>query len=244
MHHLPLPISRFFGFARAGMLAVTLAAHASSLVLDLDRVSTGHPEPGPVRPWITAEFLQIDGDTVQLSIDAPSLLPSEFLTRFWFNFDPSKDVARLSFDYIGGIKASGIDIGANKQVGAGSLGRFDVSFTFDPSARRDRFTDDEKGVYAITYSGVGGLSVHDFATPSSLEDQAGNSGVFAAAHVQGIPFKPGSALAYASKANIIGTQPIGVADNTTTLILLSLGVMSLGWFGRKHITRADQSEGE
>ncbi len=146
-------------------------------------------------PWVNLLFSDIGPNTVQLTITAPNLTGSEYLSSLRLNFNSTKDVTALNFTPVysmwngvsTGSSAWDMAAGQDKFKASKSGGQYDMNLNFDGPKL---FNGGDQVVFNITTSQKGtGLSSQDFAFLSN--NYGGNSGVFyAAANIFGI--SPGS----------------------------------------------------
>ena len=119
-------------FASIALLVLPASADIISFGLDYE-FSEATPPAGTTTPWVTATFADISGG-VQLTINALNLVASEFISGFYFNFDPTKNAA----SYIGTVPGTGTQTDWNSR-GAGNDawkadgdGFFDFFIDFPP----------------------------------------------------------------------------------------------------------------
>ncbi len=170
------------------MMLWPLSAKATIMTFELGMEFSGGTPPEGTAPWITATFDDSFGgvDTVRLTMAADNLTDNEFISGWYFNFDPDLDLNQLGFSYIsGGVAESNITIntGVNSFQADGD-GLYDILFDFPPPPGQpgNRFTAGDTVVYDITYtSAIDVSSFNFFSAP------AGGHGPFVtAAHIQGI----------------------------------------------------------
>jgi hypothetical protein len=160
--------------------AVTFSsADIKTLELFYKFSDTGYP-PGGSLPWLTATF---DDDNtaglVELTLEATNLIPDEFVSEWYLNFDPALNPASLAIAYnSGGPAASNISTGVDAFKADGD-GFFDILFEF-PTAL-DTFGPGDSVVYDITLDGITAHSFYYLSNPK--ENSTG--GFYSAAHVQG-----------------------------------------------------------
>jgi hypothetical protein len=180
------------------VVATLTGATASALVVDLGLNTaytfSGLPGGGGT-PWLTATICDAGVNTVQLTLKAPNLAASEFVSKWLFNLNPSLDPDDLiiaqsatvgSFASPTITPTQGVNYPNNQQnqLGAGGGLLFDFGFGFESSGATggaQRFTDGDEVTFTIT--GINGLTVNDFLYTTAK----GDFGPFtSAAHIQGI----------------------------------------------------------
>ncbi len=172
------------------MIAAVITVHqssASTLEFKLDFEYSGGTEPAASGPWTTASFIDNSPNTVRMTMSADNLSGSEFISKWFFNFDPALDSKLLRFAAIGeqGSTPNKIKTGTNK-FKAGPSKFYDIEFDFPPPKGnfKNKFTAGETVVYDITYSGTSGLDSSAF----NFKNDPGDKGLsyHSAAHIQGI----------------------------------------------------------
>ena len=158
-------------------------ADADTLILKPDVEFSVNTAPVNTPPWMTATFEDFGTNTVRLTMSADNLTGTEFISKWFFNFDG--DAAVLEFAYIDGSstgpESSQVYTGETNNTKADGDGYYDIGFYF-PTANGSRFEADETIVYDITYtSAISVSSFNFFSTPGG-----GNGTYLTAAHVQSI----------------------------------------------------------
>jgi hypothetical protein len=192
----------------AGILAAP-AAFANSVQFDFGPSGT---------PTMTALFQDVTPGQVQLTIDAVNLNGNNTLNSLCFNFNPNLDATSLIFTQtgsVGGVQGKVSSANDSYKVGGGS-GKFDINFIFGPD-----FVTGDSATYSIT--GIPDLSVNDFlflATPS-----AGRVPGYAAGSIQEL-----------SDVVVIQGEPRAVPEISSTLGLLAVGLVGIGFLARRFKT--------
>lgn len=161
------------------MVGVFLIAPAFGDVFELNYEFSGATAPAGTPPWLTASFSQYAPGVVELVMTATNLVADEFVTEWFFNLNPARDLSGLSFTHIEGMVAT-TEVSADGFSADGG-GLYDVRFAFPNAPPSERFGAGDTSTYRI--SGAG-LLAGDF---SFLSAPHGGHGTWVtAAHVQGI----------------------------------------------------------
>ena len=183
-------------FLMAGAIAIGLWAlapgSAEALSLEFGKVYDG-AQPESDGPWLTATFedVDIEGErSVKLTLEATDLNDYEFVSKWFFNFNPDLDASDLVFDRFYRQDADPEEDPIVKRIrtktdklNAAGGGLYDIGIEFSTS-EADRFGVGDSAVFLI--SGIDGLTVtaDDF---NFMSKPPGGNGLFlAAAHIQGI----------------------------------------------------------
>ncbi|HEU6449357.1 MAG TPA: hypothetical protein VFV23_13050 [Verrucomicrobiae bacterium] len=207
-----------------GLLAAALTtamfcpAKTSALTVrcDYGNVFNGST-PGGGAPWLRAEFTDSGVNTVQLTLSVLSLGAGEYVSDWYFNFDPLLNASSLRFD------AQAPDHGAgNNAFYVFEGGLYDVAFSLD-----EPFTTGDSITFSITRKNGDALSASDFDYFSSplwiLDDP-----YLSAAHIEGI--SDGRQCWYAGGGGWLSPEensPTGVPDSSQSAILLAAGLIAL-----------------
>ncbi len=173
------------GLVIAGAVVAPPDVNADDTLFDFDTIFSGSTPPAAPPPWITATFQDVSGG-VLLSIAAPGLSGTEFLSRLYFNLDPAYELTgpmSLNFgpqNQTGSFDLPTISQGYNA-FKAGGEGWCDILFTFSTRhGDQHRFMSGDSVSYLI--SGMAGLEVSDFCCQSTGRATT----LYAAARVQAI----------------------------------------------------------
>ena len=225
----------------AGTIALGFAAEASALSysVDLNEVYSGTAPSGLQSPWLRATFEDIDGGRVRLTMEAPNLVPGEFVGTWSFNLNPAVSVASIFFDLStldpGEVVPSDIlhnPSGQNYKAGPEKY--FDIQFANPTANKPSRFTAGETLIYDVGLIG-GTLRASDFLY---VNQQKSGSTLqpddwYSAAHIQGIAGGKsawvGAKIYYANSP--LTAQNISVPDNGRTLVLFAGATAGLFVFG-------------
>jgi len=155
-------------------------AKASTVILPLDFEISGADMPNGSTPWITATFIDVSPDNVELTMSASNLAGVEYINKWYFN--SLVDTSGLTFTSvdISAISAPTITLGSNTFQADGD-GKFDIYFQFDTANGAGRFTSGETISYNIEGTGI---TASTFNTQSST---GGGAGIYeSAAQISGI----------------------------------------------------------
>ena len=91
-------ILRSFLHASAASLASAVTAGGAVLTISLDAVmDASETPPQGVSPWLTLTFTDLGTNSVRADFTATDLTGSEFVSEWFFNFDPALDPTLLTF---------------------------------------------------------------------------------------------------------------------------------------------------
>lgn len=212
-----------------GLLAVAAAPASADLVLTLN----DHFGTDPAAGFLRATFMQVDANTVSLTLDASNLQKDEFVGSFgWaFNFTDGLALDQSSFENVGGLGGTvTVDpSGSGSLLKADGDGDYDFAIVF-LQGNGDRLgapngdgIAGSSSVYEIT---LAGLLESDF---NFLSDEGGGQGTyFSAASVQGV-FRDGG-----MPNNTDGSDWLGAPIPAPGAVLLgAIGLGFVGWMKRR-----------
>jgi hypothetical protein len=210
-----------FGAVILGAASLLFACEtkADFLEFKLDTSFNGTP-PSSTAPWLTATFSQGLNGTVNLALQSSLHISSEFFGSLGFNFNSAKNLTGVSQN---GGSFAGVTSSQNGEnlEGGGDLGKdFDVMIHFE-TANAGRFQGTD--LITFTFSSLtDSLTLADF-------DLVNPSGLYLAAHVQGIGDSQSGAITGAR------TGEADVPDSGSTLILLGIGTTLFAFVRRASI---------
>jgi hypothetical protein len=226
-----------FAFFLAALTAVSPVSANSidlgDLSFGLNQPYAGTPSPQGISPWLSAKFENLSANSVRLTMDTGNLAAgsSQWVGEWFFNFNDNLDLFALAFTPQSGI---GFQFGSLSENGiTDGTGRlFDFKFVFASST----FVPDAVSVYDITYKGVGGFDAASFEFKSFSNDPA-TVNFFSAAIVQGVGTGGNIVSQIAADSALKPGPGPGPGPNPvpepTTMLLLSTGLATLSFFGRK-----------
>jgi hypothetical protein len=208
----------FFIIVGVGVILTATSVPAATFTYPLDIEFSGATEPEGLTPWLTATFEDVATNQVQLTMSASGLTDAEFVSEWYFNFDPAFNPGdRITFPLIisGPPYLPGTGIGANNFQADGESEKFDIVFQFEIANNPNRFTMGESAVYLFTGTGGPDLTADSF----NFLNEDGT--FYSAAHVQGI----------GESNNLSGwiaaTESISAIPEPGTILLLGAGLAGL-----------------
>ncbi|HLE55867.1 MAG TPA: PEP-CTERM sorting domain-containing protein [Rhodothermia bacterium] len=202
-------------FALIVSTSVVPAASAAVISFDLDIEFSGATPPAGTAPWLRISFDDFGGSgSVQVTMEAIGLTGDEFVSGWYFNFDPTLNAAAHLPTPVANPNVGWDSISAgNNAFKADGDGFYDFLVSFADAPVSDRFQGGESLVLNITGVGLTASSFDYLSAP------AGGHGPFhTAAHVQGIG--TGGQLS-GWIANSVGSRDVP-EPTTLTLVLLGL----------------------
>ncbi|QJE98003.1 hypothetical protein [Luteolibacter luteus] len=166
----------------AAFLMIASPAEAAVTTLQLDWTKDPSLTPGGSAPWITATFTDMAPvagvNVVRLSLDTSNLVKSvdveEFITRFYFNLDPSFTNS-VSWTVINPAGFITIDHDEDSLGGGQPLKGFDFELAM-PTKKADRIIKNDPVI--VDFKGID--------LTASLFEAVTDDDFLAAAHIQGL----------------------------------------------------------
>ena len=204
----------------AASLFLVCEAKADTLEFKLDQTFIG-TSPSSTAPWLTATFTQGLNGTVDLALHSSLNVSSEFFGSLGLNFNSGKSLTGIAQNG-GSFAAINSSQNGEDLQGGGDVGKgFDIMINFE-TANSGRF----QGTDLITFIFS---SNTDTLTPADF-DLVNPSGLYLAAHVQGIPNGESGAVTG------VRTGETTVPDGGSTLILLGIGTTLFAFVRRAFIS--------
>ena len=191
------------------------------LLFSLDLAYAGSATPQGTPPWLTATFENVGTNSVQLTMSYSALDAgsSDYISNWFFNFNPEQEVLGLNFSLVSGIAADPIIKAADGLRAGGDL-LFDVQFSFAANS----FYPGASSVYLIS-STVDSIDALSFSFLST--NALGLTNYYSAANI----LSSGSWIASAT-AQTPGPGPSPVPEPATA-ILLGISLTGLTLFSSK-----------
>ena len=231
--------AKFFVFLLAVFAVSTSPLCADSLtqgdlLLSLDTVYAGIGTPQGTSPWLTATFKNLAINTVQLSMEYSGVASgTEYVSNWFFNFNPASEVLGLDIKPLSGIGANPI-IKAADGLKAGGDRLFDIQFSFAANT----FNAGDTSVYLLS-STVANEPIDALSFSFLSTNALGLMNYYSSANILGVTGGLNSWIA-AAKAQTPGPGPgpdpgpgPAPVPEPATMILLGLGLGGLTVFGRK-----------
>lgn len=162
-------------FAFAGQLSGAVYLYS------LGTTYSGSSPEGPT-PWLTASFEDVGVNQVSLTLTATNLTGNEFISGWYFNFDPSANVNDLTFTRTTPAPPSLVDtaviLGTDAFTAAGNL-NFDI-FVDLPTSNTERFMAGQTLAFLITSVDPLNAGMFNFSSTN------GDLSAITVAHIQGI----------------------------------------------------------
>jgi hypothetical protein len=198
------------------------------LLFNLDSVYTGSTTPQGTPPWLTTTFVNLGLNSVQLTLEYSALptASNEYVSSWFFNFNPSSEVLGLSIIPQSGIVADPI-IKATDGVKAGDLS-YDIQFSFAANS----FNPGETSIYLLS-SNISGEPIDALSFNFLSTNPLGLTNYYSSANILGISGGFNSWIA-AATAQTPGPGP-GPAPipEPATMLLIGTGLTGIAFFRRK-----------
>jgi len=201
---------------------------SGDLLFNLDSVYTGSITPQGTPPWLTATFVNLGLNSVQMTLEYSALptASTEYVSSWFFNFNPSLEVLGLAIVPQSGIVADPITKAADG-VKAGDLS-YDIQFSF----AANNFNAGKTSSYLIS-STIPGETIDALSFSFLSTNALGLTNYYSAANIQAI-----NSFISAASAIVPGPGPgpdpgPAPVPEPATMILLGVGLSGLTVFGRK-----------
>lgn len=208
------------------LMAILVAAMAGqatayTLYFGLNTEYSGGTAPSGATPWITANFIDVGTNQVQLSMTAGNLTGAENIKEWYFNFNDSLDLGSLNISAVDTSAVSSVVVTKSKNdLKADGDGKYDFMLAF--STEGDRFTSGETVIYSLsTLSGTMDATSFNF-----LSSPAGGRGPFySAAHVQNTGSEGTGSGWIANETSTVVPEPV-----SSTLFIIGGAALGLKRF--------------
>jgi hypothetical protein len=224
--------ARIFAYLLVALSASISPVYADNLtpgdlLFNLDFVYAGSATPPGTPPWLTATFADVGSNSVQLTLAYSALNAGngQYVSSWFFNFNPNLDVLGLDIRLLSGIAADPI-IKASDGVRAGGDLLFDLQFSFAANS----FNAGDTSVFLIS-STVADEPIDALSFSFLSMNLLGLTNYYSAANILG----GGSWIASAT-AQTPGPGPgPSPVPEPATAILLGFGLGGLIYFSRRKL---------
>jgi len=205
------------------------------LLFELNQVYADSATPQGTPPWLTATFQNLGPNSVQLSMNSSGLTPgsTEYISSWFFNFNPSSEVLGLAIIPQSEIVADPIIKATDGAIAGGDLS-FDIEFSFAPNS----FNAGKTSIYLISSNAAGQpIDALFFDFLSTNNNTPVSTNYYSAANILGITGGLNSWVAAATAQTPSpgpGPGPAPVPE-PATMILFGCGLSGLMIFGRKKL---------
>jgi len=181
----------FFTLAIAASCLIPTSSQADVYLYQISNPYSSSTTPTGGAPWGIITFQDTVSNHVQLSIEAPSSLGSQFISQLNFNFDPTQLslLNSLSITNTSGIVPKAIQAPDSNAYSAGPSQKYDfqIDFTTANNASK-RLIGGTSSYFDITGTGL-------TASMFNFTNEKGMGPFITAVHIQNIPVGDGSVWA-------------------------------------------------
>lgn len=208
-----------------GLIFIPVTTQADVFIYNISNPYSASVTPEGGTPWATITFQDTASNHVQMSIDVPSSMGTQFISQLNFNFDPSLTslLNTLSITNTGGTAPDSIAAPSSNAYDAGPAHGFDFEIQFE-TKNSGRLTGGASSFFDITGTGL-------LSSMFNFTNDSGQGPFVTAVHIQNIPEGQESTSVWASEGSVEVPEP------TTYVLLASL----LGAVGFLRYRRAKQA---
>ena len=147
-------------FLAASLMMFPAISWAYSFSCSMDDVYSG-PNPTGSGPWLKATFQDDGTDKVLLTLTALNLKGPEYVSDWFFNFNPSISLSKLSFTYQTGVAPTSYSTSQNGEYAGGPGYAFDIKIA-DPNYGNTFGPGDTSTILITGINGLTNLDAADF----------------------------------------------------------------------------------